>query len=52
LAKVLTAPELKTKLAQEAIEPTPMSPDEFAKYIESDIARWAKLAKEKIIQLD
>ncbi len=52
LAKVLTSPELKAKLAQEAIEPTPMTPDEFGKYIQADIARWTKLAKEKKIQLD
>jgi tripartite-type tricarboxylate transporter receptor subunit TctC len=52
LAKVLTSPELKTKLAQEAIEPMPMSPADFGKYIQADIARWTKLAKEKNIQLD
>ncbi|MFM1807228.1 MAG: hypothetical protein RL212_1487, partial [Pseudomonadota bacterium] len=52
LAKVLTSPELKAKLAQEAIEPMPMSPADFGKYIQADIARWTKLAKEKNIQLD
>ena len=52
LAKVLTSPELKNKLAQEAIEPMPMSSADFGKYIQADIARWTKLAKEKNIQLD
>ena len=30
----------------------PMTPDQFAKYIKNDIARWSKVAKERNIQLD
>ena len=52
LATVLRAPDLREKLAVEAIEPLVMSPEQFAAFIRTDIARWAKLAKERKIELD
>ena len=52
LATVLRGPDLREKLSVEAIEPMVMSPDEFAAFIKSDIARWTKLAKERKIELD
>ena len=52
LALVLRAPDLREKLSVEAIEPTVMSPEEFAAFIKSDIVRWTKLAKERKIELD
>jgi tripartite-type tricarboxylate transporter receptor subunit TctC len=52
LATVLAAPDLREKLAIEAVEPMPMTPEQFARYIEADIARWTKLAKARNIQLD
>jgi hypothetical protein len=30
----------------------PMSSEQFGKYIESEIARWSKLARERKISLD
>ena len=52
LATVLRAPDLREKLSVEAIEPIVMSPDEFAAFIKSDIARWTQLAKDRKIELD
>ena len=52
LATVLRAPDLRDKLAVEAIEPLVMSPEQFAAFIKADIARWTKLAKERKIELD
>ena len=52
LATVLRAPDLREKLAVEAIEPLVMSPEQFAAFIQTDIARWTKLAKERNIELD
>jgi len=49
---VLKAPDFAEKLASEAVEPWPMTPDEFAQYIRADIARWTALAKSRNIQLD
>ena len=52
LATVLRAPDLRDKLAVEAIEPMVMSPEQFAAFIKTDIVRWTKLAKERKIELD
>ncbi|MBK7063340.1 MAG: tripartite tricarboxylate transporter substrate binding protein [Rubrivivax sp.] len=52
LAGVLTAPDLREKLAIEAVEPNPMSPDAFGAFMRADIARWTTLAKARNIQLD
>ena len=52
LAIVLRAPDMRDKLAVEAIEPLVMSPEQFSAFIKTDIARWTKLAKERKIELD
>ena len=52
LATVLAAGDLREKLSVEAIEPTPMSPEQFAAFIKSDIARWTRLAQQRNITLD
>lgn len=52
LAAVLAAPDLRDKLAVEAIEPAVMSPEKFAEFIRTDIARWTTLARARSIQLD
>lgn len=49
---VLKAPDLAEKLAGEAVEPWPMSPEQFGQYIRADIARWTALAKARNIRLD
>ena len=50
--KAIQNPDLKERLSSEAIQPIPMSPEQFAQYIKDDIARWTKVAKERSIQLD
>jgi tripartite-type tricarboxylate transporter receptor subunit TctC len=52
LNSVLKAPDLREKLSVEAVEPMPMSPQQFADYIRADIARWTQLARDRRIQLD
>jgi len=52
LAQVLRAPDLREKLSVEAIEPQPMTPDQFAAFMRTDIARWTQIAKARNIQLD
>jgi tripartite-type tricarboxylate transporter receptor subunit TctC len=52
LAKTLQAPDMREKLAIEAIEPLVMSPEAFGAFIKEDVARWTKLAKDRNIQLD
>jgi tripartite-type tricarboxylate transporter receptor subunit TctC len=52
LAQVLKQPELREKLAVEAVEPMPMTPEVFGQFIRRDIARWTAIAKEHGIRLD
>lgn len=52
LATVLRAPDLREKLAIEAIEPMVMSPEQLGEFIKADIARWTALAKARNIQLE
>jgi len=52
LNAVLAGPDLRDRLAAEAVEPQPMTPEAFAQFIREDIARWTKLARERKIDLD
>ena len=52
LETVLKAPDLRDKLASEALEPISMSPEKFAQFMRADIARWTKLAQDRKIDLD
>lgn len=52
LNQVLAAPDLRDKLAAEAVEPWPMSPEQFGRFMRDDIARWTRVARERKIQLD
>jgi tripartite-type tricarboxylate transporter receptor subunit TctC len=49
---VLRDPELRERLAVEAVEPMPMSPAQFGQFIRADIERWTAIAKAKNIHLD
>jgi tripartite-type tricarboxylate transporter receptor subunit TctC len=52
LAEVLAAPDMREKLAVEAIEPMPQSAQQFGQFIRADVARWTALARERNIQLE
>ena len=52
LATVLAQPELREKLSIEAVEPNPMTPEQFGAFMRADITRWTQLAKARNIQLD
>jgi tripartite-type tricarboxylate transporter receptor subunit TctC len=52
LGTVLAAPDLRDRLAGEAVEPMPMSPEAFGHFIRADIARWTRLARDRKIELD
>jgi tripartite-type tricarboxylate transporter receptor subunit TctC len=43
--KAMQTPDVQKRLALDAIESRLMSPEEFTKFIESEITRWAPLAK-------
>jgi tripartite-type tricarboxylate transporter receptor subunit TctC len=52
LAGVLTAPDMRDRLAAEAVEPMPMTPEAFGQFMRADIARWTRLARDRKIELD
>jgi tripartite-type tricarboxylate transporter receptor subunit TctC len=43
---------MREKLAVEAVEPMPMTPEKFLQFIKADIARWTRVARERSITLD
>lgn len=52
LGSVLAAPDMRDKLAAEALDPTPMSAAAFGEFIKADIARWTRVARDRKIDLD
>jgi tripartite-type tricarboxylate transporter receptor subunit TctC len=44
--------ELRERLSVEAVEPMPMTPEQFGAYIRAEIQRWTALAKARNIRLD
>ena len=44
--RVLTLPEVKQQLAREGAETAPDSPEQFGRFIQSEIAKFAKIIKE------
>jgi len=49
---VLKDPELRDKLSVEAVEPLPMTPEAFGRYMRDDIERWTALARARKIHFD
>ena len=52
LNATLAAPDMREKLSTEAVDPTPMRPEQFGQYIQAEVARWTALAKERKIQVE
>ncbi len=52
LAKALTMPETHERLAEQGIDVAASSPDEFAAFIRSEVAKWSKVIKEAGISAD
>jgi len=45
IVKMLAAPEIRERLGAQGFEPVGSTPEEFAAYIKSEIAKWAKVIK-------
>jgi tripartite-type tricarboxylate transporter receptor subunit TctC len=50
--RLITTQELRDKLSGEALETMPMSPEQFAAYIKSDIDKWSRLVKSRSIEIE
>lgn len=47
----LADPALRARLSGEALEPMPMTPEQFGQYMKDDIAKWVRVAKERNIEI-
>ena len=45
MIKALKMPDLQQRLLDQGVDPAPTTPEQFAAFIRSEIARWAKVAK-------
>jgi len=50
--KALASATLRQRLAGEAMEPMPMTPEQFDKYIQAEFATWSTLARERKISVE
>lgn len=46
IVKALDAPDVKERLLNQGIEPTPANADDFAKYLNAEMTKWAKVIKD------
>jgi len=50
--RALASPALQQRLANEAIDPMPMTPEQFGAFIQAELARYRALARERKLTLD
>ena len=50
--KVINAPDVKANWSKQGAVPMAMTPEEFGKFVQEDIAKWAKLVKETGMKVD
>jgi tripartite-type tricarboxylate transporter receptor subunit TctC len=50
IVRILQAPDMREKLAADGTDPVGNSPDEFARYIKSELTKWGKVARDAGIQ--
>jgi tripartite-type tricarboxylate transporter receptor subunit TctC len=51
-AKVMADPAIKLRLSESGFEPQTSTPEQFATYMKSEIAKWAKVIRDSNISLD
>jgi tripartite-type tricarboxylate transporter receptor subunit TctC len=47
----LADPQMRERLSSEALEPMPMTAEQFGQYMRDDIAKWTKVARDRNIEL-
>ena len=52
LLKVLATPDIKAQLANQSLEILVSTPRQFAAFIKSEVAKWAKVVRDSKIQVD
>lgn len=52
IAAVLDTPDMKDRLARLGADPAPQSPEDFARFVRAEIAKWAKVVKDSGATVD
>jgi len=52
IIRIMQAPDIQKRLANEGAKFTPWTPDEFTAFVKAEIAKWAKVVKEAGIRVD
>ena len=52
MVTALNDPDVRARLKESGVTPSPSSPDEFGRYLREEITRWTKLIREKGIKGD
>ena len=52
VAKILNSPEMREKLVVQGAEPAPMTPEQFAAFVQSEIPKYAKIVKASGAKVD
>src|SRR5688500_15041216 len=52
IVAILGTPDMKERLASLGAEPAPMTPDEFGRFVQDEIAKWSKVVKESGAKID
>jgi tripartite-type tricarboxylate transporter receptor subunit TctC len=52
IVKILQRPDVKDRIAEDGAEPVGNTPEAFRKFLDADVAKWARLVKESGAKLD
>ncbi len=52
IVKIMAAPEVREKFAQQGVDPASSTPEEFAQLIRDEVARWSKVIRSAGIKLE
>jgi tripartite-type tricarboxylate transporter receptor subunit TctC len=52
IVKILQRPDVRDKLAEDGSEAVGNTPEDFRKFLNADVSKWAKLVKESGAKLD
>lgn len=52
MIKAARSPEIRSRLLEQGAEPIGNTPDQFAKQLREEVARWLKLAETSGIRVD
>jgi tripartite-type tricarboxylate transporter receptor subunit TctC len=52
VVKILNAPEMRERLVAQGAEPAPMTPDQFAAFVQSEIPKYARIVKASGAKVD